>query len=79
MHFVLPKNTLSILHYQSMSNALYILLLATTIYIYIYKILKREIDSKSLEERERENTFCEIKIIEGEIGNLFFRYYSSKM
>ena len=54
-------------------------------YIYIYKILKREIDSKSLEERERErerereNTFCEIKIIEGEIGNLFFRYYSSKM
>ena len=54
MHFVLPKNTLSILHYQSMSNALYILLLATTIYISIYKILKREIDSKSLEERERE-------------------------
>ena len=79
MHFVLPKHILSILHYQSMSNALYILLLATTIYIYI--ILKREIDSKNLEEREREreNTFCEIKISEGEIGNLFFRYYSSKM
>ena len=51
------------------------------LYIYIYIILKREIDSKNLEEREREreNTFCEIKIIEGEIGNLFFRYYSSKM
>ena len=45
-----------------MSNALYILLLVTTIYI----IVKREINSKNLlRERERENMFCEIEITEG--------------
>ena len=57
MHFVLPKNTLSILHYQSMSNALYILLLATTIYIYIYNFEKRDWFKKPWREREREREY----------------------
>ena len=48
-----------------------------TCYHYIYYCVKRDRFKKS-RERKRENMFCEIKIIEVGIGNLFFRYYSSK-